>query len=72
MEKLNKEELVEIVKRIRNGEGSDDEFDNWLQEIKQSVSHPEVFNVIIRNTEGLNVEQIVDELINYRTVKFLL
>ncbi len=72
MVKLTKEELVEMVKRIRNSEGSDDEFDSWLKEIKESVSHPEVFNVIIRNTEGLNVEQIVDELIHYKAGKFIL
>ncbi|OPZ87291.1 MAG: hypothetical protein BWY74_03434 [Firmicutes bacterium ADurb.Bin419] len=72
MEKLSKEDLVQMIRKIRNGEGSDEEFDKWLQEIKQSVSHPEVFNMIIRNTEGLNAEQIADQLMNYKTSEFSL
>ncbi|WP_010248496.1 hypothetical protein [Acetivibrio cellulolyticus] len=69
MDSLDRDGLVDLVKRIRNGEGSDKEFHNWLQEIKHSVMHPEVFNVIIRNTEGLNAEEIVDELMNFRAVR---
>lgn len=68
MNKLCREELIDLVRRIKLGEGSDEEASEWIMQIRQSVPHPEVLNVITRNKEGLSVEQIVDKLLNYKPI----
>lgn len=68
MEKLNREQLIELVQRIMNGEGSEDEQDEWLELLGQQVPHPEVSNLIFWDERELTAEQIVDEALNYRPI----
>ena len=66
---LDREGIIDLVGKIRNGEGNDDDINNWLQTIKESVAYSDVFNIVIRNREGLNIEQIVDRLLNNQSFK---
>lgn len=68
MEKITRKEMIDMVTKIRMGEGSDEEVAKWIMQIEQSVPHPEVLSVITRNKEGLSVEQIVDKLLNYKPI----
>lgn len=68
MPKLSREELIELISKIRLGLGEDEEVEGWIMSIKQSVPHPEILNVITRNKDGLSVEGIADKLLNYQAV----
>lgn len=68
MGKLNREQLIELVQRIMDGEGSENEQDEWLELLGQQVSHPEVSNLIFWDERELTAEQVVDEALNYRPI----
>lgn len=66
MDKLNREQLIDLVRRIRLGEGSDEEASNWIMQIEKSVPHPDALDVITRGNWDLSEEQVVDKLLNYK------
>ncbi|WP_411343859.1 hypothetical protein ACE3MZ_20000 [Paenibacillus sp. WLX1005] len=68
MEQLDREQLIALVQRIMDGEGSEGEQDEWLELLRRQVPHPEVSNLIFWDERDLTAEQIVDEALNYRAI----
>ena len=66
--KLTKEELVRLVKRIIDCEGSEAEIDRSLQVFQQNVPHPEAAALIYYSTERLTPEEIVERALAYRPI----
>lgn len=65
--RLSKEELIKLIERIINAEGTE-EIDLMIKTLEQNVPHPEVSDLIFWNDEDLTPEQILDRALNYKPV----
>ncbi len=65
---LSRAELIQLVQRIQDGEGSEQQQDEWLELLTCQVPHPEVSNLIFWNEEDWTAEQIVDAALAYRPI----
>lgn len=65
-EKLTREELIKLVEKMCNGEGSDDEIGEWIEILEKNIQDPNVSDLIYFNNEKLTPEQIVDRAMNYK------
>ena len=59
LKKLTREELINLVNRIVECEGSEEEIDEMIEVVKRNVPHPEISDLIYWNDEELTPEQIV-------------
>lgn len=67
MFKKNKEELIDFVRKIMECEGSEEEIDNWLLEVKDNVTHPAVSDLIFYPEKNDVIpEEIVEEALSYQ------
>lgn len=69
MDKLFREELIVLVNKIIECEGSEDEINEMLEVLKRNVPHPEVDDLIYWNEEELTTEEIVDKALAYRPIQ---
>lgn len=65
--KLSKEEVRELVIRIRQGEGDDKEFTEWMESISFSTANPEVRKCIISGRNA-TIDEIMDKLYSYKPI----
>ncbi|MFF2554852.1 hypothetical protein ACFVUS_27880 [Nocardia sp. NPDC058058] len=71
MEKLNREQLIDLVGRLISREGGDEETqDRWMDQIESSVSDPNIVEYIYHDfsTPPLTPEQIVDKALAYQPI----
>lgn len=61
MNKLCRDEVQERVEKIRQGIGSDDEVNVWIEEILASVPNRQVIETIMAG-EGVSTDEIVEQL----------
>ncbi len=61
MERLSREEVKDLVVKIRKGMGEDIERNNWIEQIKNSVPNREVIRAIMSGTDA-SIEDILDKL----------
>jgi hypothetical protein len=66
-DKLTKDELVRLVERILNSEGSEEEIDTMIDRLQSSVPHPAVCDLIFYPEEEMTAEQIVGVAMAYAT-----
>lgn len=68
---MEREQLIELVDKIRSGEGTEEQEDQWLAELKASVSDPRISDYIFwdRSDPPLTGEQIVDRALAYRPIE---
>ncbi|WP_326513934.1 bacteriocin immunity protein [Clostridium intestinale] len=65
-EKLTKNELVEIVERIINTEGTEEEIDEMIEVFERNVPHPAALDLIFYPEKNeVTPEEIVEEALNY-------
>ncbi|BCB02166.1 bacteriocin immunity protein [Bacillus sp. KH172YL63] len=64
--RLHKEELIKIVEKIINAEGSEEELDNLIDVVEKNVPHPNVSDLIFWNEDELSAEEIVEKAMKYR------
>lgn len=69
IEKLTREELISLVSKIVECEGTEEEIDEMIEIVKNNVPHPEVSDLIYWNEEDLTPEQIVDIALAYKPVQ---
>ncbi|BFT72385.1 bacteriocin immunity protein [Paenibacillus sp. P36] len=69
MKVLIKEELIELVRKIMNVEGSEEEIDNMIELLKSNVPHPEVSDLIYWNENELTAEQVVEQALSYKPIR---
>ena len=68
LKKLTREELTNLVNKIVECEGSEEEIDEMIEIVKRNVPHPEISDLIYWNEEELTPEQIVDKALNYKPI----
>ncbi|GBF75677.1 putative e9imm peptide [Paenibacillus sp. 598K] len=64
----SKEELVELVDKIMNDAGTEEEIDAMIDELRQHVPHPSVTDLIFWPEEELTAEEIVERALDYRPI----
>ncbi|GIO05697.1 hypothetical protein J31TS6_17250 [Brevibacillus reuszeri] len=69
MQQVSKEDLIELVGKIMNVEGSEEEIDRMIEILKQSVPHPEVSDLIFWNENDLTPEQVVEQALSYKPIQ---
>lgn len=65
---LPKEELVELVEKIMNAAGTEEEIDAMLDELRKNVPHPSVSDLIFWPEEELTAEEIVELALAFRPI----
>lgn len=66
---LSREDLVELVRKIMNVEGTEEEIDGMIELLKTNVPHPEVSDLIFWNEDDLTPEQVVEQALNHKPVQ---
>jgi hypothetical protein len=64
--KLSVEELIEIVEKIVNADGDEEEIDSMINLIERNVRHPNVSDLIFWNDVELTPKEIVEQALNYK------
>lgn len=60
--------LVELVRKLMNAEGTEDELDEMLNELQQQLPYAEISNLIFWDDLDLTPEQIVEEALAARPI----
>lgn len=71
MNTLSREQLIILVNKIINCEGTEKEIDEDLYLLKNSVPHPEVSDLIFYSEKDMTPEEIVDEALSYKPQGFI-
>lgn len=70
MGKRTRDELIQLVRDIAEGNGSEEQIAAWLDELCANVSHPEVSDLIFFSDPALSPEEVVDQAIAYERKVF--
>ena len=65
--RLTKEELVRLVERILNAEGTEEEINAMIDRLQESVPHPGVSDLIFYPDKEMTAEQIIEVALAYTT-----
>lgn len=65
---MTKDELIDLVTKICNVCGSEEEIDNWLDILEKETGYPEVSDYIYWNKDNLSPKQIVDKVLSYKPI----
>ncbi|MEK4852800.1 hypothetical protein NST04_23315 [Paenibacillus sp. FSL H7-0756] len=65
---LSRQQLIALVTKIVNAEGTEAELDEWLEVVASNVPHPGVSDLIFWNEPELTPEEIVDAALGYQPI----
>ncbi|MEK3794155.1 hypothetical protein MKX42_20675 [Paenibacillus sp. FSL R7-0204] len=65
---LSRQQLIALVTKIVNAEGTEAELDEWLEVVASNVAHPGVSDLIFWNEPELTPEEIVDAALCYQPI----
>ncbi|MFE3194936.1 hypothetical protein ACFXHA_38435 [Nocardia sp. NPDC059240] len=70
MARLDREQLIELVEHIQNVEASDEQLDEWLARLQDSLADPRISDHIFWDSSDppLTPAQIVDKALAYRPI----
>ncbi|PEX82095.1 bacteriocin immunity protein [Bacillus cereus] len=68
---ITREELIYLVGKIVECEGTEKEIDEMIEVVERNVTHLEVSDLIYWNDEDLSLEQIVDIALAYKPIQLL-
>jgi hypothetical protein len=66
LNKMSKEELVSLVKKIMNPELEDEVIGKYIDLLEENVPHPAPSDLIFWSDEEYTAEQIVEIALNYK------
>ncbi|GFI24814.1 hypothetical protein IMSAGC011_03618 [Lachnospiraceae bacterium] len=64
--KMDRNELIELVKKILDCEGTEEEVDEMISKLEQNVIDPDISDYIYY--DDLTPEQIVDKALAYKPI----
>ncbi|QOS76991.1 bacteriocin immunity protein [Paenibacillus sp. JNUCC31] len=68
MNMSNHVHLIDLVRKLMNAEGTEDELDDMLNELEQELPYTEISNLIFWDDRDLTPEQIVEEALAARPI----
>ncbi len=66
--KPSKEELVRLVTKIMNTEGTEAEVDEFVEMVNRAVPHPGWMDLAFYDDRNLTPEQVVEEALAYKPI----
>ncbi|RAN87252.1 hypothetical protein B5P41_24520 [Bacillus sp. SRB_28] len=69
LKKLTREELINLVSKIIECEGTEEEIDEMIEIVERNAPNPEVSDLLYWNDEGVTPEQIVAKALSYKPVQ---
>ena len=66
--KLTKAELIDLVRKIMNSEGTEEEIDDWERVLRRNVPHPDVSGLIFYPQVPMTAEEIVEIALGYKPI----
>lgn len=63
---MNREELVALVLKITQAEGSEAEIDRMIELLEQNVPHPAVSDLVFYPDSDRTADEIVDRALSYK------
>lgn len=67
--RLTREELIDLVNKIIECEGSEEEIDEMIEVVKRNVPYPDISDLIYWSEDELTPEQIIDKALNYKPIQ---
>ena len=67
MKKMTKKELIELVKKIKNCEGSEEEIDDMIDILEKNIIYPDISNLIFYDEK--TPEEIIDIALAYKAIQ---
>ncbi|MEU9447309.1 bacteriocin immunity protein [Streptomyces sasae] len=64
-----REELIQMVQQLIDARLPEAEEDALVEELKQSVPHPRVTDLIYYSDRDLTAEEVVDQALAYRPIE---
>ncbi|MGG7523001.1 hypothetical protein ACQ3G4_16655 [bacterium BS0013] len=64
---MQRQELIELIKKIKRSEGTEEDADNDIDLLCSSVADPQAANYIYY--EEVSAEEIADKIINYKPIQ---
>lgn len=68
-ERLNREQLIALVTRIIDADGTEEEINDMITLLERNVPHPEVSDLIFYSEEDMTAEQMVDSALAYKPMR---
>lgn len=65
----SREELIHMVQQLIDADLPEEEEDQLVEELKSSVLHPRITDLIYYNTPKLTAEEVVDRALTYRPIE---
>jgi hypothetical protein len=67
MDRHTRTELVELIRRMQQGEGADDEVGHWIENLERATGNPNVLDMFHKDEyDGLSADEVFDKLCTYR------
>jgi hypothetical protein len=66
---LTQTELIELVRKVMECEGSEEQIDEWIGVLKNNVPHPSISDLIFYPSDDVEYtpEKIVNIAVNYQS-----
>lgn len=64
---MQRKELIELIEKIQRSEGTEEEADNDIDLLCNSVADPQAANYIFQ--EDLTAEEIADKILYYKPIQ---
>jgi hypothetical protein len=62
-----RQEMIELIRRMMNGEGDDDLYGEWIETLRRVTGNPHAGGIMAdRAYDGMTPEAILDKLLEYR------
>ncbi len=65
-ETLSRSQLIDLVQRIIDVKGTEEEIASWVELVNSIVPHPDILELIYYDDQELTAEQIVDKALQYK------
>ena len=66
---MDRRELIDLVSKIKNCEGTEEEIDNMIVLLEENVIYPDISDLIFYNEKS--AEEIVDIALAYKPIQLL-
>ena len=67
--KMTKIDLISLVNKILESEGTEQEIDQMIGEVERNVVCPDIIDLIFWNDEELTAQEIVDIALAYEPIR---
>ena len=66
---MTREELVELVRKVIEADGAEEEINGYIDSISRAVPHPTWTDLIYYANRELSPEEVVDEAMAYKPIQ---